>query len=327
MRPLIVLLIVLLAVGGLVFTLMPGGDDGNVDPAGPAASGPSSTERPTGSADIRAVSDAGGTRTGQDLDEPLVDPTRPPEIENPTADNRLLGTVVNQQRQPVAGATVRLSREPMMGEAISLSFLTGRTSTGKYISTVSDSKGNFAFDKIEPAQDYYLAADHDDYCQVQEELVFVGDAGEFRAPTLVLTPGSTLSGFVKDIQNNVIADAVLHLDSAYMMGLDTASPDRMTVRSDVTGYYEFKNVGRGPRNLTATAEGYAMQMKHNITFQGTPGEQKEWEFRLEPGNPIGGQVLDPKPRRQAIGRRPPRCTMLSRWIRRPETWPALCSMG
>ena len=128
---------------------------------------------------------------------------------------------------------------------------------------------------------------------MQEESINVGEVGEYKAPDIILRPGSTLTGYVLDVGGNPVPDARLDLDSAFMMGTDPRSPDRITAIADNTGRYEFKNVAVGSRNVTVSAEGYGLQVKHNLVFQGVPGDDLEHNFRLEPGHPIAGRVFGP----------------------------------
>ena len=295
MRPLIVLILVLAAAAALVlgFNLLdkgPDNDAGVAAPTGGAEPGARSSEQATlttpKDAELPERSEAVGA-----AEAPGVETT---DVAAPLRGNGLVGQVVDDKQQPVANATLKLSRDPMMGEAISMVWFTGKELTGKSVTATTDAQGRFRFKGIEPARDYFLLASHPDYSSVQEEHIAVGAQGEATAPTIVLSPGSTLSGYVQDIGGAPLSNATLHLDSAYMMGVDQRSPDRMTTTTDGTGYYEFKNVAGGPRNLTVTADGFGLQIKHNLMFKGQAGDDVTQEFRLQPGHPIAGVVLGPQ---------------------------------
>jgi uncharacterized GH25 family protein len=217
-------------------------------------------------------------------------------ISSPLRSNKLVGRVVDAGSQPVPGAKVILSRDPMMGEQIGMHWFMGRQPTGKKISTTTDAQGRYEFKGVEPANDYFVAVQHPDFAQVQEELVAVAEGGESMAPEVVLRKGSTLAGYVRDIGGNPVGNAVLHLDSAYMMGQETESPDRMTTTTDPSGYYEFKNISAGPRVLTVSAEGYGLQVNNHLTpFKGHPDDDggSPIDFRLSPGKPIAGRIIGP----------------------------------
>lgn len=289
-RPLAVLLLVLAAVLAVVvgfFVLQrsekppvaatPGG-------AAPVEHAAATPDEPSPPADQRQAPPTAVAESTSDDDTPPA-----------ALSNSLVGIVLNDRNEPIAGATVKLSRDAMTGDAIANQWFGGYEPSGiPPLSSVSNAKGQFVFRGIEPAKDYFLLATHTDYSQAQEELVAVARAGESRAPDLVMRTGSRLTGFVADVEGNQVPNAKLHLDSAYMMGLEQASPDRLTVTTDNTGGFEFKNVGAGPRNLMCEAEGYGLQIKHNIVFKGDASENLEHQFRLQLGVPIGGRVFGPE---------------------------------
>ena len=94
----------------------------------------------------------------------------------------------------------------------------GKEPTGKKISTTTNSEGTYSFSSVEPASDYFMLANHPEFRQAQEQLVFVGENGEHPGPDMYLSPGSLLTGYVVDVGENPVPGALLHLDSAYMMG-------------------------------------------------------------------------------------------------------------
>ncbi|MCC7012513.1 MAG: carboxypeptidase regulatory-like domain-containing protein [Planctomycetes bacterium] len=209
------------------------------------------------------------------------------------ATNRITGRVINAQEQPVEGATVKISTDAMMGESLAIDWFSNRETTGKFLSTTTDAKGGYVFRGVEPARSYYLMAVHPDFAAVQEEGLRVPKAGEVRAPDLVLRNGSVLKGYVTDVQGQPIPDAVLDLDSAYMMSFEMQSPDRLTVKTDGQGYFEFKNVSPGPRICSVWAEGFERQIHHDKNFTGQPGEVQESNFKLGIGHPIAGRAFGP----------------------------------
>jgi hypothetical protein len=298
MRPLIVLVLVLLAAAGVVFGMLllgdKGGPNGNQG-VGPAAPTPvaSEPERPTGA--LAQVDDAPDAERGA-IEVPEVEPAEDLEVGRPGQGNRLIGRVVDADGRPVADATLRLSSRPMMGDALVLEFFSPTRKPVSPITVRSNAAGEYVFRDVSPRTDYYLKADHEAYASVQESLVAVGERGEFTGPEIVLRLGSGLTGYVRDVGNNPVPDTELLLDSAYVMNWEAENPDRLVARSDNTGYYEFKNVPQGPRNLMVRADGYGVQVRsgNDLQFKGEPGDTRQIDFVLEPGFPIHGQVLDPE---------------------------------
>lgn len=299
MRPLIVLVLVLLAAAGAVAGFMLLGEKGGqsqggqaVAPAGQAPVEPVASREP---GELASPDDTAGDARGS-VDVPMLEPVEDLNVGRPGQGNRLVGRVVNPDGAPVAGATLKLSSRPMMGDALVLDFFNPAPKPVVPITTQSDAAGTYSFRDVAPRGDYYLRADHPEYASVQESLVSVGERGEFPGPELVLRLGSGLTGYVRDVGNNPVPDAELLLDSAYVMNWEADNPDRLVARSDSTGFYEFKNVPQGPRNLMVRADGYGVQVRtgNDLQFKGEPGDTREIDFTLEPGLPIHGQVLDPE---------------------------------
>lgn len=299
MRPLIVLVLVLLAAAGAVVGFMfysesGGGPQGGqgVGPAGQAPVAPRGADNPT---EIVAVDEPVSDTRGSVAVE-AQDPVEDLAVHRAGQGNRLVGRVVDSDGRPVAGATLKLSSRPMMGDALVLELFSPSPKPVVPITTQSDAAGAYSFRDVAPRGDYYLKADHAEYASVQESLVSVGERGEFTGPDLVLRRGSGLTGYVRDVGNNPVPDAELLLDSAYGMNWEADNPDRLVAKSDSTGFYEFKNVPQGPRNLMVRADGYGVQVRtgNDLQFKGEPSDTREIDLTLEPGLPIHGQVLDPE---------------------------------
>jgi len=295
MRPLHVLLLASVALLALALGLYFSSSDGEgptavaPDAAAPAASAPSESPEVVKPAE---------TQRGEGVEVVADTQPRPGTgpISSPLRSNKLVGRVVDAERKPVASARVTLSRDPMMGEQIGMHWFMGRQPTGKKLSATTDAQGRYEFKGVEPAPDYFVAVQHPEFAQTQEELVAVAEGGESMAPEVMLRQGSSLFGYVRDIGGNPVGEATLHLDSAYMMGQETESPDRMTTTTDPSGYYEFKNISAGPRVLTVSAEGYGLQVNNHLTpFKGNVEDNggSPVDFRLSPGKPIAGRVIGP----------------------------------
>jgi len=287
MRVLVVTALVLVAAIALIWGLFLRSDDGGATAVGPGVE----QTAPVTRRDPEILAPKENVRTAE---APAEVEAEEPGVSNPMLGNRLVGTVYDDAGKPLPNAEVKLSRDPFSGEALSMQWFLGKKPTGQFERVVTNAQGVYTFVGIEPASDYFLYVDHDRFRPSQEDLVFVGEEGEFGGPDVHMVPGASLSVYVTDVGNNAVPDAHLYLDSAYMMGEEQDSPDRMVGVSDETGFFEFKNVGPGARNLSVLADGYGMTVQHNLQFDGSPGEKLEHTFVLEPGQPIAGRVFGPE---------------------------------
>ena len=289
MRSLVLTLLVLAILGGLGFFLLSGTEtkvDQSAGPEGAVAEAPV-REGPAPS----LVTPEAPERTVRVAEEPVDDET---EVVSSTAGNTLEGYVFDHEGKPVPDAVVKISADPFMDEALSMAWFLGKNPTGKSDSTRTNAEGKYVFRGINPRNDYFMMADHEEFRPRQEEGVFVGEGGNFTGPDFHMATGATLSGYVVDVGNNPVPDAQLYLDSAYMMGENQVSPDRMSTTTDGTGFYEFRHVSPGPRNLSCIAEGYGMTVLHNIQFAyDQPEQREERAITLEVGQPIAGRVFGP----------------------------------
>jgi protocatechuate 3,4-dioxygenase beta subunit len=282
MRPLIVLLFVLIAAVVMILALQ---DDPTSKSTGvtPELSGKALPEGDSRVETIRTPENPG--REANDfVENPSIDPAPPV-----TASNSLVGRVLNDELAPLVGAKVLLSRDAMMGDDLAMNMILGVQPKGKPIEATTNAKGEYLFKKIEPARDYYILAKHPEYAEVQEQLVVVGQEGEFKGPDIILRPGAVVYGTVGDVGGGAVPRALLQLDSAFFTGQGD-SPGRRQVTADNNGYFEFKNVSPGPRIMTVIAEGYGTQTKNNIPVGNTPGERIEVSMELDAGQPIAGIV-------------------------------------
>jgi hypothetical protein len=293
MKPIHVLILVIVAAAATALVYM----FSREEPAGEAAGLPTRLEAP-----VQPRGDA------TSVDKPAELPPEParastavasdkdddePEAQLPVA-NTVVGVVLNQQNAGVPNARVQLSRDALMGESIAMVWFANREQSGVILETQTDASGRYKFIGVDPGRDYFLMATHSDFAQVQEEGINVVRVGEVRAPDLVMREGSKLRGYVSNVEGDALANAELHLDSAYSMGVDLQSPDRLTVTTDANGFYEFKNIAAGPRVLTCWSEGYARETHHQKMFTGEATDVQEQNFRLNIGNFVAGRVYGPQ---------------------------------
>ncbi|MCE9593089.1 MAG: carboxypeptidase-like regulatory domain-containing protein [Planctomycetes bacterium] len=288
MKPLLVLLLVLAGLAALFFAFRSSSDK----PSGVASptTQPAEPAKPTKGANIQAPDVAEAqTRTENIAPTNAAAGTDAAPVDR---SNLLVGFVFDDQNRPVTGATVKISENAFMGEELASEFFMGvEKPKRKSLSTTTDAAGQYRFKNLEPRRDYYVLATHPDFSPTQESGVAVRDEGESRAPDAILRVGSALYGNVVDDSGAPVIGAELHLDSAYVLTGDPKSPDRVSVKADASGHYEFKNVAEGPRNLTVIAAGYGTQVIPNVLFKGTSEDRQEKEVRMGPGFPLGGRVL------------------------------------
>ncbi len=297
MRPRIVIVLVLVAFVALAIALQSldffGSGNGSGQAVTPAGADPDTSSGRGPDQPLVSPEDGGPSQRGGVTPAAGDERMAAGVLAAPGQGNSLSGQVSDTQGRPVEKARVRLSRDPMMGSELAIDFFTNRKRSGKSLAATTDAAGAYVFRDVAPASDYYLAFDHAEFSPLQESHVFVGERGEFRGPDVALRQGSRLSGFVRDIGNNPVPEAKLYLDSAYNMSWDEPNPDRLETKSDTFGFYEFRNVPEGPRNLVVEAEGYGSLMQPNLTFKGDPTDEQPLDLQLEPGMPIVGLVVGP----------------------------------
>jgi protocatechuate 3,4-dioxygenase beta subunit len=255
-----------------------------------------------------APSSAPSTRAAAELTAPEVvrapveeEEAPPREVESEAAGgytNSLVGLVTDAAGEPVAGAEVMLSQDPMMGEFLGDLFFgvdneAERGERPKPERRVTGKDGRYAFRSVEPRPNYYLVVSHSKYTMAQEHPVNVGEEGEFAGPDVVLRAGSRLVGSVTNEGGAPISGAEVFTDSAYMLGEEQRSPDRVTARTNDSGRFEMVNVPAGARNVGVLAKGYGQLTKYDFTFAGVETEVIEVDFNLHPGSSIQGRVVDP----------------------------------
>lgn len=293
MRPLLVLVLVLLAIAALIFGIVrllpdsPNTDGGNAGISAPAdpgtnSSAPANLVDTSGSSHIDAPS---GSRTvSSSGDESRsVEP-----VTTSGFDNRLTGLVRNPKNQPVVGAEVTISTM----NTGDMFFVNDPKDDSKDVTVRTTNDGRYTFRDVEPRSRYRLTVKHPDYTRYETNTVPVGESGAYEEPPIVLTNGASLSGHVKDKGGNSVDKAVLYLDGQMYQGAPYEAPDRMTSKSDGQGYYSFINIPAGLRTLTVNASGYGTITLNGLSFdrEGTMTR----DVVLDVAEPICGRVVDEK---------------------------------
>lgn len=287
MKPLVVLLLVLAAIAALLFAVM------NVGGNKPKPVEPVKVEQP-------AVSKDPGSKTPTDL-APVAQGGRetPAGAKKPSNglptpaaihfDNKLTGTVVNGQNEPVGGAEVRLTT--YLTEE--LPFIDVPQPDPRNEPTVmTDADGRYAFLAVEPRSSYGIVVSHPQYARTRVSSKPIGESGTVEQAPIVIGKGGTLSGYVFDEAHNIITDATLFLDGeSYITINNTVPPDRLTTTTNKEGWYSFVNVPAGQRMAVVTAPGYGKIQVGGFVF--SKDEQYQRDFTLKLGEMISGRVLGP----------------------------------
>lgn len=284
MKPLGVLVLVLVAVGGLFFAITQlggGGDDdsnGNqaientAEPVAPQAEPQGELATPAGTREVAEIAAAPTQR------ESLSDGVE-------QYDNVLSGLVLNDAQQPIADATVVLTRAGMAG----MLFVNEEMDRSKDRSTTTNESGKYIFTNVEPFDRYSIEANAEGYSQAELPNVNVDTSGEVNLQPVLLAIGASLSGVVKDSAGNTVPNATLQLDGMFSTMDGQPAADSLIAVSDATGTYLIPNVPPGNRSLTIRADGYANQGKGGLVFRGE--EPLTMDITLEIAERICGKVI------------------------------------
>jgi hypothetical protein len=279
MRPLVVLLLVLAALAALVVALTTLSDSGRQNdetrgmvadatprPAEPAAD----LVAPTAVVDDPRASKTSATTEGGARQEvsAALDPSGPK-----LAFGAIHGQVVDEAGEPIAGATVSLFdvRPSPLGEEVWLLRGLDQPKPVKQVET-NAALGAFQFEQLDPRKDWSLAVAHPSYEHWTSQVAIPVPEGGIYPETIVLKPGASLKGFVRDAATKQpIAGALLVAENPFAITRPKhkRAQGRLEAKSDATGAYAFANLGAAPnqaRMMTITAPGYATQVHNNFSM-------------------------------------------------------------
>lgn len=283
MRPQIVLVLVLLLAIAAVVTYFGTTDDGGGGTTTLGPSGPVTAEQPRQAEEPVELENIADDRTAVDVQEAPQNAVR--TAPEGSRSNGLTGRVEDEDGNPVEGAEVTLTRYGrnnlfFVDEGIDRS--TDRTAR-------TNSKGVYSFSNVPPRKDYSLKVHHGDFAFYEEGNVQIGENGIAEQNLIVLRPGITLSGYVRDTAGNAVADAKVYLTLNAFGGLDVESPDTFVERTNGTGLYEFANVGVGQWTLAVVADGFGSVTVPQVSVTGEVSVTKD--ITVEVASMIGGRVI------------------------------------
>jgi protocatechuate 3,4-dioxygenase beta subunit len=311
MRPLVVLLLVLAALGALLFALTSLSDSGRN--AGETRGGvePVRTEEPGVKVELVSPAQKEAAATPAPVEGNRQASVSAPETHGQrVAFGAIAGVVVNEAQEPVPEATISLlnTRPSSLGD--DLLAIRGEEAPRPLAKTVTDETGSFRFDGLDPRKDWSFTVTHERYLTYSPELVVAVPEGGVWEERVILQQGVTLEGFVRDARTSqTIPGAQLVIESPFFEQYRRKSPGRLEAVTDANGAFLFTNVGASfgqNRQLRVTAPGYATQVHSNFMmaavaesptrFKNVQPEPKlrgrKQDFELEPAKVIAGRVFD-----------------------------------
>jgi protocatechuate 3,4-dioxygenase beta subunit len=281
MKPLLVLVLVLAAIGALLFAVMNlGGGKANKSTETPTVSHNAAAEQPRTS----EVLDPSGRVEGRT--EQLTSATNKPglgQASGITFENKVTGFVKNTNGEAVSGAEVTLTTETLfMNDP--------RPDPANEPRTRTNEEGRYAFLGVRPGTQYVVIVSHPQYAQKRETCMPIQEAGPVENPPIILSAGGTLSGYVLDESGNRLTDATLNLDGENYLSINgSVPPDRLITKTNGEGWYSFINVPAGPRTVGVMAPGYGKIQVGGFAF--SKDEQYTRDFTLKLAEMISGRVV------------------------------------
>jgi protocatechuate 3,4-dioxygenase beta subunit len=298
MRPVLVLLLVLGAVASLYFavdSIFAGGPRGEQIITGPAVATPGGgtpdVVQPAPLADVGDIQGVPASTERTEVEQAIV-----ADFAVGKWANTLSGTVTDPDGQGVYEAKVWLMTGNRHQLAVLREIMTGTEAESSGI-VLTDEAGHFEFQGVDPGKTYTLLVKHEDYSRLEVPDVRIPSEGE-HVIDVQLETGYMLSGYVTDqYSGQAIESAELRLEDPMFAILSQAQqqkiPNAVTVYTDETGFFVFRNVNPGNRNLICKADGYGTRIKNNLYFQGEEELEKEQNFELGEALEIRGYVFGP----------------------------------
>ena len=281
MKPIAVLLLVLVAIGALIFGLVTLSKSGSptkvVDPVQPSQT----STQPKAPTKIE---------TAQDPSARQADPVKPVERAAEGGfvyANELRVLVVDSAQKPIQGVDVTLttlsSDDLFFADDSRPIYQVGPFKTG--------TDGRVSFLGIQPNHSKYtLVCVHPDYARLESPTQPVDQDGVFEEPPIVLVKGAALQGTVKDEQGGPIAGATLTLEGQLAVMQQSRAPDRQQATTDAAGVYIIKNIPSGStRSISISAPGFGRRIETSINFPGNKPITKDFVLRV--AEMISGRVV------------------------------------
>ncbi|MFT5052991.1 MAG: protocatechuate 3,4-dioxygenase beta subunit, partial [Chlamydiales bacterium] len=285
MRPLLVLILIVAALGA--FYVAFSGDSTDTQTQGLSPDARPTT--PVGTADDAQL--VGPDAVLEDRRaQPVAELDQPQAIDDRKGfKNRLTGRVVDEDNNPIADASVVLTK---WGR--STFFFTeddGSWDRSDDRSAKTDAEGVYQFDDLPAFNGFALVASHDDYGTTEVGEVGMEDSGLFEEPPIVLHPGFKVWGVITDTGGNIVPSASVVLSLPNLGSDPMDGPETKRLKSDATGGYEIKSVSPGMYALTVTADGYGRLIMQKVQIE--EGQDLELNVELAVAQMIAGRVTSP----------------------------------
>ena len=186
------------------------------------------------------------------------------------------GAVLGADGQPVAGARVLVGRIPPATRQVA-GF--GTVGTPPPQRTATDAEGAFALEGLEPGRLDVQVRTAQDAPWTGEVTVIVGQAAEL---VVTLEAGATLAGTVHDPGGRPVAGARV------MVGAE-GDLATSTTRTAADGSFRLTGLQPGLVRVDAWKPGVG---RASAARAPRLSREVRWDARLEPGEPVGGRVVD-----------------------------------
>jgi Carboxypeptidase regulatory-like domain len=223
----------------------------------------------------------------------------------------IAGVVVNEEYNPIQGASLLIIQEVFPGKPISYAFgeafenttlfekwtaQSGFTGLGKVVlesKDRSDSEGIFKI-TVSGKGDYKLIAQHPDYGACQPHGVFIEGGESVKDVTLVLSEIVTsISGYVEDENHHPVEGA-----QAKLTWLNTDNRNYMNDVTDTEGLFHFSSMPYGKFHITVTKDNHQTHYKTTLSItEGNPHHEVDivlanaslsiaGKIMIRPGDPL-----------------------------------------
>lgn len=285
MRSIAVLLLVLIAGGGLAYLLFMG--ESTADPLD--VSGTGNQEQVANTTD-QTRADLSGSKPEREViknTEKVDIALESTELTAKDYASGILGRVLNEDGEPVEGAKILLAyADDMFRDQ------PGIGSADKPDRTMeTDEEGNYRFDHLEPADYYTVFASHEQYGSGRLSGVRVPFQVYDEQPDLVLSMGSALRGTVTDPAGNPIMGAVVTIGSD-VFNHRASKRDMKTGETNDVGEYAIPDIPGGTFAFVVEAEGFATHYMVGLPFDGIKPRTRDVQLEFAEG--IAGLVTDKK---------------------------------
>ncbi|MEE8146804.1 MAG: carboxypeptidase-like regulatory domain-containing protein, partial [Longimicrobiales bacterium] len=283
MRPILVLLLVIAALGAFFLAINTGADDAaeNTGIASPDQGAVPTVVEP-GIPELDAPPEGRSALAPADpLEAP---PERIPE-QRASLGAGLRGFVQLEDSQRVPGAKVTLTR---FSPTLFVVTPTKEERATDRVVTTND-RGRFAFESVDPHEQFALIVAHAKFGR--KEVSYVQATASDAGGDIVITLGGgmRLYGTVTDEQGNTVKGAVLLLGQTALGALSSGEPGTTSLTADEGGSFEFMNVPDGNYSLSVEAEGYARVTIQQLNV--TAPDPVEQNMVLQVAHMISGVVV------------------------------------